>query len=80
MRLGLAGARVREAERAAVMPKPPLGVLPRYLWAEQYPTPTALQVRVRRRVLLEAMLRYEQAGVDEPRAWLDELVELRGNP
>ena len=45
--------------------KPPLGVMPRYIW-----------VRKRQEELAAAMQRYLEAGKSIPREWIDEYNEL----
>lgn len=45
--------------------KPPIGVMPKFVWD-----------KIRRVRLMRAMLRYEEAGMHVPNAWVDELCEL----
>ena len=49
--------------------KPPLGLMPRWLHNKR-----------RKREIVEAMLRYIDAGVAIPNEWIQELQDLNGGP
>lgn len=56
------------------VPKPPLGIMPRWLWDERNPTPTLADVWQRLNALNDAIKRYEAAGKHIPDEWYKELA------
>lgn len=56
--------------------EPPLGVSPRHLWEEAHPNPTMKEIAARRQEVLEAIVRYDVAGVDRCERWIDEVDDL----
>ncbi len=53
--------------------KPPLGLMPRHMWAEQIQNQRAIEV-------LAAIHRYMLAGVKVPHEWFAELERFLSNP
>jgi hypothetical protein len=58
--------------------KPPLGVMPEWLWAEFHPSPSPDDESARACDLEAAVERHRGAGREPPRAWLVELAVRRG--
>ena len=56
--------------------KPPLGVMPRYLWIESNPMPSRIVRQIRVHHLLSAISRFAAAGRVAPPEWGDEADEL----
>lgn len=52
---------------------PPIGILPRELWKEQFPNPTWLQLQARGAAVLGAIHRYIDAGLPPRKEWILEL-------
>jgi hypothetical protein len=64
--------------------KPPLGVMPAYLWHEANPDPSLAELLDRQREVTAAVRRYLDAGLTVPQPWLSELGipirQSRGQP
>jgi hypothetical protein len=59
-----------------MLKKPPLGVMPEWLWIEQNPTPGAEALHARVDALAAATGRYRDADMPVPAEWLDEQQRL----
>lgn len=55
------------------MPKPPLGVMPLYLWREKNPRPSRHVRAERRRAVEAAIRRYRAASMQPLREWIAEV-------
>lgn len=57
--------------------KPPLGIIPKWLWLEllEVPRPSDIEKKERRLELLKAVERCRQAGRREDPLWLHELSQ-----
>lgn len=56
------------------VPAPPIGVMPRWLWDENNPRPTILDIWVRCNEVNDAIKRYEAASTPVPDEWYKELA------
>lgn len=56
--------------------RPPIGVLPVWLWMEQNPEPSAEERADRIETVEDAIRRYEAAGFVPPSPWRDEVIGL----
>jgi hypothetical protein len=65
---------LREGE-AMKTKKPPIGVIPRYLWDERHPNPTVEELRERFAEVSNAIRRYRDAGLQPNALWLAECKE-----
>jgi hypothetical protein len=55
--------------------KPPIGVMPRSLWSEQHPAPTAEELLDRAGDVFDAIKRHIDAGVVPKIEWVEELMD-----
>lgn len=55
--------------------KPPLGLMPRWLFDEKFPDATVLDIEGRLQSVADAMYRYHDAGQEIPKEWTDEYLE-----
>ena len=55
--------------------KPPIGIMPLWLWKEKHPNPTISQLLQRYEDVKAAIERYRQAGEPPLQKWLDEILE-----
>lgn len=53
--------------------KPPIGIMPEWLWKEQNPSPAAADYLARAFALNAAILRYLEVGMLPRTEWIDEL-------
>ncbi|GAB3956685.1 hypothetical protein GCM10028805_47310 [Spirosoma harenae] len=61
------------------MNRPPLGVLPRFLWLELLEVPddpSPEEMLERKKLVQEAIQRYEDAGCYVPKKWMNEVTLL----
>ena len=66
-----------------IVSKPPLGLMPRYLWDESHPNPSPEDVQTRLTQIEEAIERYTDAEIDAPDAWMIErkvLTNVKAQP
>ncbi len=57
------------------MKRPPIGIMPRWLWVELYPHPTTMQIIQRKLSLLYAVFRYKEQEISIPTEWQTELIK-----
>lgn len=74
-RIPQTGGRFVARKKFPVSKKPPLGAMPRFLWEESHPRPSAADLLARIDVLQAAGDRYKASGRKPFEYWADEVLQ-----